>query len=213
MRTQERPSDGSAADVRFCLVFPREALSIPVMRRVLGDTLIRLGVDGDCVADLLLAVTEACTNVLRHAGTGRRYEVVARVGRDRCLVEVFDSGRGFDPAKLGDPAVAGTRRPPGRPSMRGPGRLRRPGAPRLAPSLSAPILGRFARARRAADDTTIADLPESGRGLAIMRSCVDDVTLRSGPGEGTVVSLRKQIEWRTDAPLAQLPAWPLRDAG
>jgi hypothetical protein len=46
-----------------------------------------------------------------------------------------------------------------------------------------------------------------------MRSCVDDVTLRSGPGEGTVVSLRKQIEWRTDAPLAQLPAWPLRDAG
>jgi serine/threonine-protein kinase RsbW len=213
MRTRERPSDGPAADVRFCLVFPREALSIPVMRRVLGDTLIRLGVDEDCVADLLLAVTEACTNVLRHAGNGRRYEVVARVGRDRCLVEVLDSGRGFDPAKVSEQAAGGTRRPPGRPSMRGPARLRRPSAPRLAPSLTAPILGRFARARRAADDQTIADLPESGRGLAIMRSCVDDVTLRSGPGEGTVVSLRKQIEWRRDAPLAQLPAWQLRDAG
>ncbi len=29
------------SDVRFCLVFPRESLSIPVMRRVLGDTLVQ----------------------------------------------------------------------------------------------------------------------------------------------------------------------------
>ncbi len=183
------------------------------MRKVLGDTLIRLGVAEDCVGDLLLAVTEACTNVLRHAGSGRRYEVVARVSRDRCLVEVLDSGRGFDPAKAAEQAASGPRRPPGRPSMRGPARARRPAGPRIAPALTAPILGRFARARRAAADRTIEDLPESGRGLAIMRSCVDDVTLRSGPGQGTVVSLRKQLEWRPDAPLAQSPAWPLRDAG
>ncbi len=45
----------------------------------------------------------------------------------------------------------------------------------------------------------VAQLPESGRGLAIMRACVDDVTLSSGPGQGTVVSLQKRIGWRADA--------------
>jgi hypothetical protein len=46
-----------------------------------------------------------------------------------------------------------------------------------------------------------------------MRACVDDVTMRSRPGQGTVVSLQKRIEWRSDAPLARLPASQLRDAG
>src|SRR5215813_489788 len=100
MRSRAVHSGGPAADVEFCLVFPRETLSIPVMRRVLGDTLTRLGVDEDSVSDLLLAVTEACTNVLRHAGPGRRYEVVVKVGRNRCVLQVLDNGRGIDPGKL-----------------------------------------------------------------------------------------------------------------
>jgi serine/threonine-protein kinase RsbW len=213
VRTQVRHSEGPTEDVRFCLVFPREALSIPVMRRVLGDTLIRLGVDEDDVADLLLAVTEACTNVLRHAGGGRRYEVVAEVSKNRCQVEVLDSGRGIDPAKVAESAGPGAaRRPPGRPAVRS----RRRQAPSWhSPALPAPIplLGRLARSRRSAAERAIADLPESGRGLAIMRACVDDVTLRGGPGTGTVVSLRKRIEWRDDAPLTHLSAWQLRNAG
>ena len=32
-----------------------------------------------------------------------------------------------------------------------------------------------------ASDEAIAALPESGRGLAIMKACVDDVTMSSGP--------------------------------
>src|SRR5580658_3394077 len=92
------------ADVRFCLLFPREALSIPVMRRILGDILSRVGVDDGSISDLLLAVTEACTNVLRHSGQGRGYEIVARVTGNRCQLEVVDAGRGFDPAVL--PALA-----------------------------------------------------------------------------------------------------------
>ena len=100
MRTRVTAAGEPTVDVRFCLVFPRETISVPVMRRVLGDTLDKLGVDEECVADLLLAVTEACTNVLRHSGPGRRYEVVASVGRNRCVLEVVDNGRGFDPASL-----------------------------------------------------------------------------------------------------------------
>ncbi len=59
----------------------------------------------------------------------------------------------------------------------------------------------------------IARLPESGRGLQIMRALVDDVTLKSGPGCGTVVSMRKQVAWRRDAPLTGLSRRKLRDVG
>ncbi len=46
-----------------------------------------------------------------------------------------------------------------------------------------------------------------------MRACVDDVSLRTGPGRGTVVQLRKRTQWRDDAPFADLDGWALRDAG
>ena len=191
MRTRMPHLHGPARDVRFCLVFPSESLSIPVMRRVLGDTLSRFGVDEDSIADLLLAVTEACTNVLRHAGAaGTEYELVATVDRRRCVVQVQDSGRGFSRARIRAARRAQLRRPPVRPVLLLPRRRDRDAAP------------------------DIAQLAESGRGLAIMRACVDNVSLHSGgPGKGTVVQLRKRIELREDAPLAGLGAWALRDAG
>ncbi len=72
-------------DVKFCLVFQRETLSVPVMRRVLGDTLRGLGVDEESVYDILLAATEACTNVLTHGGRKvRGYEVVTSLGPVSC---------------------------------------------------------------------------------------------------------------------------------
>ena len=39
-----------------------------------------------------------------------------------------------------------------------------------------------------------------------MRAFVDNVTLDSRPGHGTVVTLRKDIRWSTDAPLRQFRA-------
>jgi len=91
MRRNARP------DVRFCLVFEREMLSVPVMRQVLGDTLRGVGVNEDSVADILLATTEACTNVVLHAGqSAAAYTVAAIVdgGAGACRVEVTDGGRG-----------------------------------------------------------------------------------------------------------------------
>ena len=56
-------------------------------------------------------------------------------------------------------------------------------------------------------------MPESGRGLAIMKACVDDVVTSSGPESGTVVLLQKRIAWRNDAPLAHLADDQLREVG
>ncbi len=208
MRSRVFQAGEPTADIEFCLVFPGEALSVPVMRRVLGDTLSRLGMDERCVGDILLAVTEACSNVVRHAGPERRYEVVAHVGSKRCLLEVVDSGRGLDSP---DPL---RRRHRIRSSAGPVARLRRhPASPASAPSSSATLRSRITRPRRLARERAIAQLPESGRGLAIMRACVDDVTMQSKPGQGTVVSLQKRIEWRSDAPLNRTPTSQLRDAG
>lgn len=212
MRSQAVHSGGPAADVEFCLVLPRESLSVPVMRRVLGDTLTRLGIDQASVDDLLLAVTEACTNVLLHAGPGRRYELVAHVDSTRCLVEVLDGGTGADPM-----LISRRRNRSGAPAAIRPVRrtLRRGRCPQgsTAPGSRTTLRSRIVRSRRLAGDRIVADLPESGRGLAIMRACVDDVTMQNNPDDGTVVSLRKRIGWRSDAPLSLGSGSQLRDAG
>ncbi len=203
MRAQLRRTEESMVDVEFCLVFPHEALSVPVMRRVLGDTLRRLGADEDGVSDLLLAVTEACTNVLRHGTPGPRYEIVARIGERGCLIQVLNDERGLEPLLVPAP------RRPMWDTAGVPGRFRRRA---VRPALRRlPLSGR--RGRQAphplTEDQVIATLPESGRGLAIMRACVDDVTLSNDPGVGTVVSLEKRMAWREDALLGQpgeLPA-------
>src|SRR6202044_3778737 len=81
--------------VRFCLVFERELLSVPVMRQVLGDTLRGIGLNEDSVADILLAATEACTNVVLHAGqSAPAYSVATTVDSAACRVEVTDAGQG-----------------------------------------------------------------------------------------------------------------------
>jgi serine/threonine-protein kinase RsbW len=198
MRSAEEPT----VNVKFCLVFPREALSVPVMRHVLGDTLRDLGADDDGVADLLLAVTEACSNVVKHGGPGQRYEVLASVGQGGCEVQVVNSGRGSDAGRWPglrqrrEPAAARIRR-----------RVSRP------PTLRRSHRQAQAQATGMTSDEAIAALPESGRGLAIMKACVDDVTMSSGPESGTVVSLQKRIAWRNDAPLAHLADDQLRDVG
>ena len=210
MRTRVTHCGERTADVRFCLLFPREALSIPVMRRVLGDILRRVGVDDASISDLLLAVTEACTNVLRHSGGGRGYEITARVTGNHLLLEVIDSGRGFDPGA----ALAG-RRAVARHHVRRVAALqRRPGIlGGTAAEMPLTLRRRVVRApRRLARKRPIAQLPESGRGLAIMRACVDDVTLSTSPGQGTVVSLGKRIARQPVSPLATVPRPRLRDA-
>src|SRR4051794_31793715 len=60
-----------------------------------------LGVAEECLTDIELALTEACTNVLDHATAGDEYEVVAGLDDSACIIEVVDTGRGFDADHLG----------------------------------------------------------------------------------------------------------------
>lgn len=88
-------------EIRFTLQLPRDALSVPVVRRVLNSSMRTLGVKEECLADIEVALTEACTNVLDHAAQGDEYEVVAGLNDAACVIEVLDRGHGFDAEKLG----------------------------------------------------------------------------------------------------------------
>lgn len=90
--------NGDVSDLQaVSLTIPAEARWLALCRLVLSG-LCGLGpVDDDTLGDLKLAVTEACSNSVRHAydGDGRisvRYEL----GRDEVAVEIADIGRGFD---------------------------------------------------------------------------------------------------------------------
>ncbi|TDB80254.1 ATP-binding protein [Actinomadura sp. KC216] len=84
--------------MRISLSLPCEALSIPVVRRVVGDALRGLGVSEDCVDDVLVAASEACTNVVQHARATGDYEVAGRVDEGVCTLTITDQGRGPRPA-------------------------------------------------------------------------------------------------------------------
>ncbi len=88
-------------EIRLTLALPRDEYSVPVVRRMLRSSLDVLGVERDVVADIELALTEACTNVLDHAGESDDYEVSAGIDGDMCVLEVIDRGFGFDGSLIG----------------------------------------------------------------------------------------------------------------
>ena len=98
-------------EVSVCL--PREAETVSLVRTVITNTLHLFGVEDECVEDIRLAVSEACTNVVSHAAGEDEYEVQVYVDEDRCTINVRDSGSGFDSAaltgQLPDPMSAGGR--------------------------------------------------------------------------------------------------------
>jgi serine/threonine-protein kinase RsbW len=81
-------------EIKLVLFLPRDAASVPVSRQVLTGCLETLGVTPDTRLDIALALTEACANVIRHAGPGDEYEVLARVTGGRCIIEVVNTGNG-----------------------------------------------------------------------------------------------------------------------
>lgn len=87
-------------EISLSLNLPRDGLTVPVARRIVDSAMRTVGVLPGCVDDVSLALTEACTNVLKHSGPGDEYEVGVRLHDDVCSIEVCDVGHGFDFATL-----------------------------------------------------------------------------------------------------------------
>jgi serine/threonine-protein kinase RsbW len=97
-RAASAPVAALESDIRLTL--PARPVNVAVVRHVLGALAEALDLPPAVTADIRLAVTEACTNVVRHAYGDRAgdIDVVVRP-RGRALeVIVADNGRGMGPS-------------------------------------------------------------------------------------------------------------------
>ena len=89
---------GVNLDVAVCL--PQEAETVALVRGVVTNALGAFGVTQECIDDIRLCLSEACTNVIDHADEHDEYEVRLHVDGDRCTISVVNPGGGFDASAL-----------------------------------------------------------------------------------------------------------------
>jgi serine/threonine-protein kinase RsbW len=105
-------AESGTSDVRLTL--PARPENVAVVRHVLGAFAEALMLPDPVIEDMRLAVTEACTNVVRHAYAGEPgpVEILIRPVGDVLQVIVCDEGRGLGPSEdssgpgLGLPLIA-----------------------------------------------------------------------------------------------------------
>lgn len=82
-------------NLHFAVCLPQEAETVRLVRRVVRHALGAFGVTQECIDDICLALSEACTNVIDHAAEDDEYEVRLQVDGERCVISVTDTGHGF----------------------------------------------------------------------------------------------------------------------
>ena len=90
------------------LTLPTDAKLISQTRRTVSGYLEQLGVATEVVDDVVLALDEACTNVMRHAfaGDSDLFRLTAQLEDDEIVVVVEDEGVGLPPSRLTEPLGA-----------------------------------------------------------------------------------------------------------
>lgn len=83
------------------LCLPRDSSTLSVVRHITASALEELGVVAEEIGDVILALTEAAANVVKHSGADDQYEVHLVIENHTCEIRVVDSGRGFDSDNLG----------------------------------------------------------------------------------------------------------------
>ncbi len=89
-------------NIAFSVRLPVDAQSVPLVRGLLRQALEHFGVAAAGIDDILLALTEACANVVQHAGDQDEYQVDVAIDDTVCRISVLDDGDGFDPEAVED---------------------------------------------------------------------------------------------------------------
>src|SRR5919112_2299163 len=89
--------------IEFTVRLPVDSHSVPFVRGLCRKALDHLSVGKDTVDEIVLALTEACANVVQHSGDGNDYEVAVHIDDDACRISVWDEGAGFEVPDLSRP--------------------------------------------------------------------------------------------------------------
>ena len=92
--------------IEFTVRLPVDSHSVPFARGLCRKALEHLTVEKDTIDEIVLALTEACANVVQHSGDKGDYEVAVRIDDDACRISVWDEGSGFEMPDLSQPVDA-----------------------------------------------------------------------------------------------------------
>lgn len=83
-------------------LFPARPEALATIRAAVAETLAGLGASAEVAADCVLAVDEACQNIIRHAYKGGEGDIVLHVAREESdiVIRLMDFAPPVDPAKL-----------------------------------------------------------------------------------------------------------------
>ena len=87
----------------FSLQVPSSTENLAMIRDFVNGIGVRAGLSASEVAQLELAVDEACANVIEHAygpEVTKEVSVRATLDEDTVQIDVVDTGKGFDPALI-----------------------------------------------------------------------------------------------------------------
>lgn len=82
--------------IQISLALPRDRASVSAVRRIVASAMAEVGVEQSCAADVELALTEGCANVVRHATSTDRYSVTFELNDEAARVTIADAGNGFE---------------------------------------------------------------------------------------------------------------------
>jgi len=87
----------------FELRFPAKAKELKAVREAVKEQLLACGARPECARDVVMAIDEACQNVIRHAyGEDREGEIVLRIEQrgDELIFSLMDFAPPIDPQKV-----------------------------------------------------------------------------------------------------------------
>jgi serine/threonine-protein kinase RsbW len=86
--------------IEFTVRLPVDSSSVPFVRGLCRQALEHMSVEKQTIDEVVLALSEACANAVRHSGAHSDYEVLVCMDDDVCRLSVFDHGEGFEPRPI-----------------------------------------------------------------------------------------------------------------
>ncbi len=85
--------------IQIVMMLPPRAGSVSLARHTLAEALRIPGVASDCIHEAQVALSEACSNILRHVGGDESFEVLINIGDVELTVHILDTTAGIPHAR------------------------------------------------------------------------------------------------------------------
>jgi serine/threonine-protein kinase RsbW len=81
--------------IQIVMILPPRAASVSLARHTMAEALRVPGVAQDCIHEAQVALSEACSNFLRHVRVDQDFEVLINIGETELTVHILEQDAGF----------------------------------------------------------------------------------------------------------------------